>query len=625
VAPSNRLAEKDANLAVALGLRDMLEGAGARVVLTREADVALADTLGADLSARAAMAAAAGAQVFVSVHHNADINPEAGRDDLEVYYKLGEPGPSLDLAEALTHALAERLRRNASAKRLLPGNYRVLRDSAVPAVLLESAYLTHAPSAAWLATREGVRREAEAIAAGLARYFAMDPPAVRLADAAELPSGHHRLVFAVRSGRHGNPAAATPLEPTTLRALVNGHRAEARITPGAGRVEVVLAERLANGSHAVHLKGRNVRGAAFVADVPVMVKRRAVAATALLHGPRPAASGATTTLEVRAFDQYGYAPADLGSVRLGPADVAGDWSQGAAWFLLDADDWSRLATTELHVAADGWRLLLPPLSAIPVADGTMTRAVRVVDADTGTTVAGARVTTPGNAAALSLANGWTPIGEGAADALVEAPGYISRRVALRGPTTVCPLVPVAEGALHGRQLAIDPMHGGRQPGATSPLGLRASDANRRVAETLEGLLRAAGAHVLLMREGDAEVSEPQRVAQATDAGAELYIAISHGMPRETARVLGAGGYQETPPPRYVAHYYGSSNGRRLAQAIAERMAGAEVRETAAYVAQQTACPAVIVHPATAPGEDRIGVERRTADAIYAAVLSYFNR
>ena len=59
------------NLRVALMLRDLLEQRGARVLMTRTEDVAV------ELQDRATLAIENGAEVFLSIHHNATADPEA--------------------------------------------------------------------------------------------------------------------------------------------------------------------------------------------------------------------------------------------------------------------------------------------------------------------------------------------------------------------------------------------------------------------------------------------------------------------------------------------------------------------------------------------------------------------
>ncbi len=85
--------EKDATLAIARTVRDVLVKRGYRVVLTRDSDVSVG------LEDRAALANAAKADVFVSIHLNASLAEKA--HGTEVYYL------SLDASDRAAAALAE--------------------------------------------------------------------------------------------------------------------------------------------------------------------------------------------------------------------------------------------------------------------------------------------------------------------------------------------------------------------------------------------------------------------------------------------------------------------------------------------------------------------------------------
>ena len=96
------LREAEANLAVALDLRRLLAGAGARVLMTRTEDIAV------DLAPRVAMAERADADVLLSIHNNAlpdGIDPFT-HHGTSVYYN--HPG-SIPLARAIQGELEQDL------------------------------------------------------------------------------------------------------------------------------------------------------------------------------------------------------------------------------------------------------------------------------------------------------------------------------------------------------------------------------------------------------------------------------------------------------------------------------------------------------------------------------------
>ncbi len=83
------------------------------------------------------------------------------------------------------------------------------------------------------------------------------------------------------------------------------------------------------------------------------------------------------------------------------------------------------------------------------------------------------------------------------------------------------------GGLSGWKFCIDPGHGGSEPGAIGPTGLKEKDVNLKVALKLRDLLVAEGAQVLMTRETDTYVSITQRWQMANSWGADRFISIHH--------------------------------------------------------------------------------------------------
>ncbi|HQB83035.1 MAG TPA: N-acetylmuramoyl-L-alanine amidase, partial [Candidatus Rifleibacterium sp.] len=77
--------------------------------------------------------------------------------------------------------------------------------------------------------------------------------------------------------------------------------------------------------------------------------------------------------------------------------------------------------------------------------------------------------------------------------------------------------------LKGISILLDPGHGGADPGAVGPTGLKESDVNLRVARYLRDLLRADGAEVKMTREKDTALSLGERVAMAEKLKPDLFV------------------------------------------------------------------------------------------------------
>jgi N-acetylmuramoyl-L-alanine amidase len=91
------------DLRVALMLKDELERRGARVLLTRTADVAV------ELARRAEIAREGGADLFLSVHHNATADPTYNAPTVYFHGNASENGAGVALARAVAARLDEAL------------------------------------------------------------------------------------------------------------------------------------------------------------------------------------------------------------------------------------------------------------------------------------------------------------------------------------------------------------------------------------------------------------------------------------------------------------------------------------------------------------------------------------
>lgn len=172
-AVANDLTEKEINLELASLMRDRIEAGGVRVCTTRSDDRAV--------TLQARVRAAAGARALISIHHNASGN--AGARGVEIFRSVNPSflEASQELADSLYRhyraAIPElpsrgvRTRTRTSDGRDL---FHVLRESPVPAVLFEGAFLTNADDAALLRS-EGFRlRQAQGLASGLLAWLGLE-------------------------------------------------------------------------------------------------------------------------------------------------------------------------------------------------------------------------------------------------------------------------------------------------------------------------------------------------------------------------------------------------------------------------------------------------------------------
>ncbi len=106
----------------------------------------------------------------------------------------------------------------------------------------------------------------------------------------------------------------------------------------------------------------------------------------------------------------------------------------------------------------------------------------------------------------------------------------------------------ARRLLTGRTIALDPGHGGANPGAVGPAGTREADHVLAIALNLEKMLKQLGARVVMTRRTDRELTGPTssdaeelgaRVAVAARTGANLFISIHDNAYENDPGVSGA--------------------------------------------------------------------------------------
>ncbi len=167
----NGTCEKDLNLALALALKQELEREGARVIMTRETDRDVADPEAPaeeELAARVRLAEEGGANLFVSLHHNAMADVEKGRKAHGVHIYSYRPH-SRALAEALAHPLAAAI--GESEWMALWRSFHVTRQSSMPAVLVEANFLSNPEVEARMGREDYIPQAARGLKDGLEAFL----------------------------------------------------------------------------------------------------------------------------------------------------------------------------------------------------------------------------------------------------------------------------------------------------------------------------------------------------------------------------------------------------------------------------------------------------------------------
>ena len=185
---SGRIIEADINLRVAKNLKKYLEEAGAIVSMSRSEDVTV------DLKSRSVFANGSGAEIFISIHHNAGGNAlDYSSDYTSTYYHSNEDNfnyePSTrDLARYIQRDLAYAMR-NSGGLGSFDGTYSdyiiypkdgfaVLRNTKIAAVLIECSFHTSRLEEARLGFEEFNEIEAWGIFKGIGKYFRAGVPVI---------------------------------------------------------------------------------------------------------------------------------------------------------------------------------------------------------------------------------------------------------------------------------------------------------------------------------------------------------------------------------------------------------------------------------------------------------------
>lgn len=192
-----------------------------------------------------------------------------------------------------------------------------------------------------------------------------------------------------------------------------------------------------------------------------------------------------------------------------------------------------------------------------------------------------------------------------------------------------------------RVIAVDPGHGGVDPGALGPDGMHEKEIVLAIGLKLRSLLQSAGALVIMTRETDTDLSDAallhqyskrkrqdllRRMELVNASGAELLISV-HLNSLSSSRWTGA----------QVFYQPGSEEAKKLAEMVqgALREVLQNTNRLAAksdyYVTRESQCPAVIVeagfisNPAEAKLLRQEEYQDKVAWAIYVGILRYFGQ
>lgn len=158
-AVGNGLQEKEINLFISRRVQRTLEQRGYRVALTRNSDVEI------DLQPRVDIAERANATIFVSIHANAISLSRPEVNGLETYYFSSGRNLARSIQSSVLRSTDLRDRGVRQAR------FYVLRNTSMPAVLVETGFITGREDAARFRSTAAREQIADAIAQGIIDYL----------------------------------------------------------------------------------------------------------------------------------------------------------------------------------------------------------------------------------------------------------------------------------------------------------------------------------------------------------------------------------------------------------------------------------------------------------------------
>ncbi|MFT5232837.1 MAG: N-acetylmuramoyl-L-alanine amidase [Candidatus Krumholzibacteriia bacterium] len=584
----NGLTEAEVNLGVALHLRGLLEWAGAEVWLTRSSNsdfLTPADsTLASDLAMRVSLSDSLQPDVFISLHHNSTASLDRTINETQTYYPLNDDGASLDLARSIHRHLVINLAIEPAS--ILPGNFHVLRNATVPAVLGEPAMISHPVMAERLSFAASQRLEAEAYFLGLLDYFDGGLPAWSGAARDTVVFGaeteQNSIAWRFLPDGENTDSTAPSLDPSTLVVSLDEDLQVPSLSPSAFEVSWNIPADLAPKPHLLTIQGRNLAG-------------RATPLRQTLLIPQAGTAPHVEILRQNDSDRTGIVwrsatggPLPKGILQIGQSFTApvGPGLPTAIWAAIaPSDEISFLpaeATQPLPIPRNVTTLSAEKTLRLPILENRAYLPWQSWRSRLSNDTQGTFLVVSAGQPVWMESRGVQPL-------IDPDPQTKNKPRTVPRESDNWPVVPLLPG-LMGKKIVLDPAGGGTNSDGTGPLGLRGSDLNLQVAIHAAQLLRGAGAIVHLTRNGETQLPAVEKVRLAGKLGADLFLTIGRRHPDQ---------------PRAAWHHHGSPTGKRWAEAAASAAAllpaaepanamadSFQVAPSSAYLLRHTACPAL---------------------------------
>jgi len=165
---AGKIEEKHINLSIAKKVQTYLEQGGATVIITRLDDSDLGKSKSGDMQTRRLIANTSHADIFVSIHQNSFASTKV--HGAQVFF-FNESDNSQKLATHIQDRIREFADKGNKFKPKANSNYFVLKQTQMPAVLVECGFLTNPSERSRLTNDEYQEKIAWSIYLGIVDYF----------------------------------------------------------------------------------------------------------------------------------------------------------------------------------------------------------------------------------------------------------------------------------------------------------------------------------------------------------------------------------------------------------------------------------------------------------------------
>ena len=524
--------EAEANLRVALYLRDFLKEAGAIVFMTRTDDSFVSITDRSEFANKNAV------DFFISLHHNFFSNPETNYTSTWYHQDADDSRASLDLARYVQQSVADALRLPQftptglySDRLVIPSGFGVLRQTKRPAILVEASFYSNPEEEQRLKKELYNKREAYGYFIGIARYVAAGfPKGILLTPAPEssIETKKPRIEIRVEDGLHERGAWMLKRQQVfsdSIRVKLDGVIVPHQYLRAQNLIVITPPKPLSNGVHRVetdlvnYYGNHNLPSEQWFKVVPRAAKLKLRAWTKTLPPDGASYVGITAT----ALDKNGRPIADDEPIHaqtsLGRLAETESLSQnGEARFYLHTDATQPQSGRARVKIAYKNKSETITIRFEKIRGGIVQGSVHDVS---GNTISDAAVQLAAKKNKTTTTN---PDGHfffdnvlpGDATLNVSKAGYYDLRLETAATANSAQVLqpqlhPIADGTLIGKVFVLDARYGGSERGAPVVNSVAPADLNLAVAKALKGMLTIAGASVHLVREKDEKIPVSKRV------------------------------------------------------------------------------------------------------------------